>query len=123
MSDFIDFQSYDLHGDELLAASAIGGLYAMMVTGGLSNCGSQEDFKKLADKEDPTHINADAVRKILTEALKQMDAAVNSWNPESEMMKGAKRTLQSADLDPELIVSDMSLDFARFISDLSQKAA
>ena len=52
-----------------------------------------------------------------------MDAAVDSWNPESEMMKGAKRTLQSADLDTELIVSNMSLDFARFISDLSQKAA
>ena len=121
MSDFIDFQSYDLHGDELLAASAIGGLYAMMVTGNYR--GSQEDFKKLADKEDPTHINADAVRKILTEALNQMDAAVNSWNPESEMMKGAKRTLQSADLDPELIVSDMSLDFAKFLSDLSLQAA
>ena len=42
MSDFIDFQSYDLHGDELLAASAIGGLYAMMVTGNYG--GSQEDF-------------------------------------------------------------------------------
>ena len=89
MSDFIDFESYDLHGDELLASAAIGGLYAMMVTG--NYCGSQEDFKKLADKENPTHINADAVRKILTEALKQMDAAVNSWNPESEMMEGAKR--------------------------------
>ena len=120
MSNYIDFENYDLHGDELLAASAIGGLYAMMVTG--NYCGSQEDFKKLADKENPTHINADAVRNILTEALKQMDAAADSWNPESEMMKGAKRTLQSADLDT-LIVSNMSLDFARFISDLSQKAA
>ena len=120
MSDFIDFESYDLHGDELLAASAIGGLYAMMVTG---NYFGSLDFQSMAVRDGEVRINADVVRNILTEALKQMDAAVNSWNPESEMMKGAKRTLQSAELDPELIVSNMSLDFARFLSDLSLQAA
>ena len=49
MSDFIDFQSYDLHGDELLVASAIVGLYAMMVTG--NYCGSKEDFKNWLTKK------------------------------------------------------------------------
>ena len=51
-----------------------------------------------------------------------MDAAADSWDPESEMMKGAKRTLQSTDIDPESIISDMSLDFARFLDELSMEA-
>ena len=95
MSNFIDFESYNLLGEERLAAAAIGGLYAMMVTGGISDCESlKEDFKNLTSKDDPTRINAEVVRKILTEALDQMDKAVDSWNPGSEMMKGAKKTLQ-----------------------------
>ena len=79
MGNFIDFGSYDLHGYELLAASAIGGLYAMMITG--NYCGSQEDFKNLTSRDDHTHINADAVRQILTEAFEQMDKAMDGAAP------------------------------------------
>ncbi len=122
MSDFIDFESYNLHGDELLASAAIGGLYAMMVKGRLEDCGSL-DFQNLVSRDGEVRINADVARRILTEALKEMDMAVNSWNPEDEMMKGTKRILESADIDPDDIISNMSVDFARFLDDLSKMAA
>ncbi len=45
MNNFIDFESCNFQGEERLAAAAIGGLYAMIVTGGISDCESlKEDF-------------------------------------------------------------------------------
>ena len=118
----IDFEKYDLHGEELLIAAVVAGLYAMEVD---ENGGSpQSDFQGIVERVRGSEaiINAPVAKEIIKTALGALDDVLNGWNPESPMMVGMKTTLQSADIDPDRAVQSMSIGMAAFLTDISQMA-
>ena len=52
----------------------------------------------------------------------ELDSILDGWNPESPMMVGMKTTLQSANIDPDRLVQNMSVRFAEFLTDISTMA-
>ena len=116
----IDFEKYDLHGEEKLVMAAVAGLYAMQMRGEGVKC----DFKSLAGRNDngEVTINAPAAKETVKTALESLGSILESWNPESPMMVGMKRTLQSADVDPDKVIQNMSTGFAEFLTDISAMA-
>ena len=116
----IDFEKYDLHGEEKLAMAAVAGLYAMQMRGD----GTQCDFKSLAGRNDKGEvtINTPLAKETLKTALESLGSVLEGWNPEGEMMIGMKRTLQSADVDPDKVIRNMSTGFVEFLEDISAMA-
>ena len=61
-------------------------------------------------------------KEIIKTALGALDDVLSGWNSESPMMAGMKTTLQSADIDPDMAVQNMSMGMAAFLTDISQMA-
>ena len=118
----IDFDKYDLHGEELLIAAAVAGLYAMEVDE--SGGSPQSDFQTIVEgvRGSEAIINAPVAKEIIKTALGALDDVLSGWKPESPMMAGMKTTLQSADIDPDRAVQSMSIGMAAFLTDISQMA-
>ena len=116
-----DLSKYNLHGEELLASAAVTGLYAMQADG--ADC-PQCDFSSLVEGVEGRQvtINAPAAKEIIGTAMGELDSIRNGWNPESPMMVGMKTTLQSANIDPDRLVQNMSVRFAEFLTDLGMMA-
>ena len=103
----IDFEKYDLHGEEKLAMAAVAGLYAMQMRGE----GVQCDFKSLAGRNDngKVTINAPLAKETLKTALESLGSVLEGW-------------LQSSDVDPDKVIRNMSVGFAEFLEDISAMA-
>ena len=118
----IDSEKYDLHGEELLIAAAVVGVYAMEAD---ENGGSpQSDFQGIVEEVRGSEaiINAPVTKEIIETALGALDNILNGWIPESPMMVSMKTTLQSADINPDRAVQNMSIGMAAFLTDISQMA-
>lgn len=116
----IDFEKYNLHGEEQLAMAAVTGLYAMQVRGESPQCDFQSLVSGVEGKQ--VTINAPAAKEVIKTALESLGSVLEGWNPESPMMVEMKRTLQSADIDPNIVVQNMSVGFAEFLTDLAGMA-
>ena len=73
----IDFEKYNLHGEEKLVMAAVAGLYAMQIRGESPQC----DFQSLASRKNSGEvmINASVAKEIIRATLGTLNGILKGW--------------------------------------------